>query len=98
MFPEGTRTAPGARPRYKTGGPRFAVRTGVPVIPIAVNSGEFWPRKAFVKKPGVVTVSIGPPIPSAGKTPTSSRAEVERWIEGEMRVISPHHYPEAASA
>lgn len=98
MFPEGTRTAPGARPRYKTGGPRFAVRTGVPVIPIAVNSGECWPRNAFVKKPGLVTVSIGKPIESAGKTPDQVSTEVERWIEGEMRVLSPHRYKEAASA
>jgi len=45
IFPEGTRTAPGASPRYKSGGSRLAVRTGAKVIPIALNSGELWPRR-----------------------------------------------------
>ncbi len=55
LFPEGTRTRAGTRIRYKTGGPRLAVRTGVPVIPIAVNSGEYWPRRAFALRPGTIT-------------------------------------------
>ncbi len=98
MFPEGTRTPVGARPRYKTGGARLAVRTGVPVVPIAVNSGDCWPRRAFIVKPGVITVSIGPPIASAGKTAETLSSEVQYWIEREMREISPHVYQETASA
>lgn len=47
MFPEGTRTRVGSQGRYKTGGARLAIRTGVPVVPIAVNSGDCWPRKSF---------------------------------------------------
>ncbi|MEK9721286.1 MAG: lysophospholipid acyltransferase family protein, partial [Quisquiliibacterium sp.] len=54
MFPEGTRTAVGTAGRYKSGGSRLAVRTEAPVIPIAVNSGECWPRKAFIKTPGLI--------------------------------------------
>ena len=92
MFPEGTRTPVGSQGRYKSGGARLAIRTGVPVVPIAVNSGECWPRKAFLKRPGLVTVSIGAPIPSEGKTPEQLSAEVERWIEAEMRRLSPHAY------
>ncbi len=92
LFPEGTRTHPGTRTRYKTGGPRLAVRTGVPVVPVAVNSGEYWPRRAFVLRPGTITVSIGEPITSAGKTAEALAAEVESWIENEMRRISPHLY------
>jgi 1-acyl-sn-glycerol-3-phosphate acyltransferase len=92
MFPEGTRTAPGATPRYKTGGARLAVRTGAPIIPIAMNAGERWPRRAFLKKPGTVTVSIGPPIPSAGRAPDAVLADVQAWIEAEMRRISPTVY------
>lgn len=92
MFPEGTRTRVGSQGRYKTGGARLAIRTGVPVVPIAVNSGECWPRKAFLKQPGLITVSIGAPIPSEGKTPEQLIAEVERWIEAEMRRLSPHAY------
>ncbi len=92
LFPEGTRTRAGTRIRYKTGGPRLAVRTGVPVIPIAVNSGEYWPRRAFALRPGTITVSIGEPIASVGKTAEALSAEVESWIESEMRRISPHLY------
>lgn len=68
--PEGTRTM-GSKGRYKSGGARPAIRTDAPVVPIAVNSGERWPRNAFVKSPGLVTVSMSRPIPSAGKTPIS---------------------------
>lgn len=92
LFPEGTRTRPGTRIRYKTGGCRLAVRTGVPVVPIAVNSGEFWPRRAFLLRPGTVTVSVGEPIASVGKTAEALSAEVESWIEDEMHRISPHLY------
>lgn len=92
LFPEGTRTRVGVRIRYKTGGPRLAVRTGVPVIPIAVNSGEHWPRRAFVLRPGTITVSIGPPIASTGKNAEALATEVENWIENEMRRISPRAY------
>ncbi|MCU0951415.1 MAG: 1-acyl-sn-glycerol-3-phosphate acyltransferase [Burkholderiaceae bacterium] len=92
IFPEGTRTAPGSTRRYKTGGARLAVRTGVPVLPIAVNSGEVWPRSLFIKRPGEVTVSIGPPIETRGKTADQVAAEVEQWIETEMRRLAPHRY------
>ena len=92
MFPEGTRTPVGSQGRYKSGGARLAIRTGVPVVPIAVNSGECWPRRAFLKRPGLITVSIGAPIASEGKTPDQLSAEVERWIETEMRRLSPHAY------
>lgn len=93
LFPEGTRTPAGSRGRYRTGGARLAVRTGAPVIPVAVNSGEFWPRRAIVLRPGTITVSIGPPIPVADRAPDQVNAEVETWIESEMRRLSPHLYP-----
>jgi 1-acyl-sn-glycerol-3-phosphate acyltransferase len=92
MFPEGTRTAPGSQGQYKTGGARLALRTQAPVVPIAVNSGECWPRKAFIKTPGMITVSIGPPISPVGKTADQLNREVETWIEAEMRRISPNRY------
>jgi len=93
IFPEGTRTAPGASPQYKTGGSRLAVRTATRIVPIAVNSGELWPRKAFLKLPGTITVSIGPPIDAAGRTADAVAAQVENWIENEMHTIAPHRYP-----
>ncbi|MFO0462245.1 MAG: lysophospholipid acyltransferase family protein [Burkholderiales bacterium] len=92
MFPEGTRTPVGSQGKYKSGGARLAVRTAAPVVPIAVNAGERWAKKRFVKTPGLVTVSIGPPIPTVGREPDEVNAEVERWIEAEMRRISPHAY------
>ncbi|MBV8209772.1 MAG: 1-acyl-sn-glycerol-3-phosphate acyltransferase [Burkholderiaceae bacterium] len=92
IFPEGTRTPPGSNKRYKTGGVRLAVRTDMPVVPIALNSGECWPRKAFLKRPGEVTVSIGAPIPIAGRTDREIAPLVEAWIETEMRRLAPHRY------
>ena len=92
MFPEGTRIARGQTGTYKTGGTRLAVETGAPVIPIAVTSAKCWPRKAFIKRPGVVDVSIGKPIPSAGREPAELMAEVEAWIEAEMRRLDPDAY------
>jgi 1-acyl-sn-glycerol-3-phosphate acyltransferase len=92
MFPEGTRIARGQKGTYKSGGTRLAIRTGAPVIPIAVTSAKCWPRKAFVKKPGVVEFSIGQPIPSAGREPDELMHEVETWIEAEMRRLDPEAY------
>ncbi|MFN4361395.1 MAG: lysophospholipid acyltransferase family protein [Hylemonella sp.] len=92
MFPEGTRIPRGQQGTYKTGGTRLAVETGAPVIPIAVTSAKCWPRKAFIKRPGVVDVSIGKPIPSAGREPAELMKEVETWIEAEMRRLDPDAY------
>ena len=93
MFPEGTRIARGQKGQYKTGGTRLAIATGVPVVPIAVTSAKVWPRKAFLKRPGVVDVSIGKPIASEGRRPDELMREVEDWIEAEMRRLDPEAYP-----
>jgi 1-acyl-sn-glycerol-3-phosphate acyltransferase len=92
MFPEGTRIPRGQKGNYKSGGARLAIETGVPVIPIAVNSATCWPRKAFVKKSGLVTVSIGPAISSHGRQADELMAEVEQWIEDEMHQLDPAAY------
>ncbi|KMY86006.1 1-acyl-sn-glycerol-3-phosphate acyltransferase [Candidatus Paraburkholderia calva] len=92
MFPEGTRTRVGSQGKYKTGGARFAVATGAPVVPIAHNAGHVWPRNSFTKYPGIVTVSIGKPIETVGLTPEEVNTRVEQWIETEMRRIDPHAY------
>jgi 1-acyl-sn-glycerol-3-phosphate acyltransferase len=97
MFPEGTRIPVGKKGIYKTGGTRLAVRLGVPVVPIAHNAGERWPRNSFIKTPGLITVSIGHPIASTGLSPDELMAKVESWIEGEMRRISPQVYAETDS-
>ncbi|HEX9684464.1 MAG TPA: lysophospholipid acyltransferase family protein [Burkholderiales bacterium] len=85
IFPEGTRIAPGSRGRYQVGGAWLAVKTGTPVVPVAHNAGELWRRRAFVKRPGLVTVSIGAAIDSRQLTPDQLIRRVEDWIEGEMQ-------------
>ena len=93
MFPEGTRIPRGQQGVYKSGGTRLAIDTGAPVIPVAVTSAKCWPRKAFIKKPGIVDISIGKPIASAGRQPDELMREVEAWIELEMRRLDPQAYP-----
>ncbi len=92
MFPEGTRIARGKKGVYKSGGARLAIETGVPVIPVAVSSAKCWPRKAFIKTPGIVDISIGKPISSVGREPAELMREVEAWIEAEMRRLDPEAY------
>lgn len=92
IFPEGTRVAPGRRGRYGIGGALLATRTGTPILPIAHNAGEYWGRYAFRKRAGIVKVVIGPPIATQGRDAISVNNEVEAWIEGQMRLISPERY------
>lgn len=92
MFPEGTRIPRGQKGSYKSGGARLAIETGAPVIPIAVSSAKCWPRRAFVKFPGVVDVSIGKPIASQGRLADELMREVEQWIETEMHRLDPDAY------
>ncbi len=93
MFPEGTRIPRGQAGTYKSGGTRLAVETGAPVIPIAVTSAKCWPRKAFIKRPGIVDISIGKPISSVGRQPDELMREVQDWIEAEMHRLDPDAYP-----
>ncbi len=93
IFPEGTRIAPGARSRYHPGGAWLAIKTGVPVLPVAHNAGKFWRRNAFLKYPGMITVSIGAPIPPRGLEAEALIAQVENWIEREMRRFESRETP-----
>lgn len=63
IFPEGTRRAPGAEPRYKFGVAHLYAEIGVPCVPVALNSGLFWPRRAFRRLPGTIVVEFLDPIP-----------------------------------
>jgi 1-acyl-sn-glycerol-3-phosphate acyltransferase len=92
MFPEGTRTPRGSQGTYKAGAARLAAATGASLLPIAVTSARCWPRKSFVLRPGLIEVSIGAPIASAGREPDALMREVEAWIEGEMRRLDPQAY------
>jgi 1-acyl-sn-glycerol-3-phosphate acyltransferase len=89
VFPEGTRVAPGEKGKYGIGGGWLAAETGAPIVPVAHNAGEVWPKNAFIKRPGTVTVSIGPVIDSRGRSAAELTRAVEAWIETEMTRLPP---------
>jgi 1-acyl-sn-glycerol-3-phosphate acyltransferase len=62
IFPEGTRRAPRAEPAYKFGVARLYADTGFPCVPVALNSGLFWPRRKFLRYPGTIVFEILDPI------------------------------------
>lgn len=84
IFPEGTRIAPGRRGKYRAGGAHLALQTGALVLPVAHNAGLRWGRNAFLKYPGLITVSIGAPIKPDGMDAETLIRRVEHWIEDEM--------------
>jgi 1-acyl-sn-glycerol-3-phosphate acyltransferase len=67
IFPEGTRRAPGAEPQYKYGVAYLYHELGIPCVPVALNSGQFWPRRSLMRYPGVVRVEFLDPIPPGVK-------------------------------
>jgi 1-acyl-sn-glycerol-3-phosphate acyltransferase len=85
IFPEGTRVAPGATARFQVGGAWLAVKSGVPVVPVAHNAGRFWPKNGFRKYPGEIVVKIGAPIPTTGRKASQVLAESENWIVDAMQ-------------
>jgi 1-acyl-sn-glycerol-3-phosphate acyltransferase len=80
IFPEGTRGPVGAKLPYQPGVAALYSRLGVPLVPVALNSGLFWGRRAFLKHPGRITVEILPPIP-AGLNRRLAIAQLEERIE-----------------
>ncbi|KZE31650.1 lysophospholipid acyltransferase family protein [Crenobacter luteus] len=87
VFPEGTRIRAGLAGKYKLGAARLAAQLQVPMVPVALNSGEFWPRNSFLKYPGEITVVIGKPILPDGRDAADMMAEAEGWIEARQREI-----------
>jgi len=88
IFPEGTRTQPTGPGRYRIGGAVLAAESGYPVIPVAHNAGECWPRKSWMLYPGKITVRIGPAIETTGKQADEILAEAKTWIEAQMPAIT----------
>jgi 1-acyl-sn-glycerol-3-phosphate acyltransferase len=83
IFPEGTRTAPGADPEYKPGIAALYREIDVPVHPVATNSGVHWPAHGFVRKPGTVVFEFLEPIP-----PGLKRAEFMRLLKERIETAS----------
>lgn len=88
IFPEGHRMSPGETRRYARSGALLALAAKVPIVPVAHNSGDFWPRRGFIKRPGTVQVRIGAPISTAGRKTEAINLEVQEWVENQMREIS----------
>lgn len=83
IFPEGTRVRPGEQPPLQPGFAGLYRMLGLPVAPVALDSGRLWPRRG-AKRPGVITVRFGPAIP-----PGLSRAELERQVHAAINALEP---------
>ncbi len=83
IYPEGTRMPPGERRAYHPGVAALYGDLGVPVVPVALNSGLFWGRRAFHKKPGTITIEFLPPI-----APGLPRREFMRELQERMEGAS----------
>lgn len=87
IFPEGTRMPPGTTRRYGVSGAALARDTGCPVLPVAHNAGDFWPRRSLLKRPGLIRFCIGPPQRVGDLAPKEINLRVQDWIEAKMREI-----------
>ncbi|MEI6066539.1 MAG: lysophospholipid acyltransferase family protein [Methylococcaceae bacterium] len=85
VFPEGTRAGVRDVLKFNIGGAMLACKSGYPVIPVAHNAGDYWPRYSFLKYPGVIKLKIGPVIESKGRKATDVNAEAEAWIRQAMK-------------
>ena len=95
IFPEGTRMHPGETRKYGVSGAALAKEANAPIVPVAHNAGDCWPRLTFTKTPGTIRFVIGPPISAEGRPPKETNLLVQDWIENKMREISSAY--EAAS-
>lgn len=96
VFPQGTRTPVGERRPYLPGAAALYLGTDCPVIPVALNSGVFWPRRKFRKTPGVITVEFLPPI-EAGLDRRAFLKRLEADIEGATRRLEARNPDDHAS-
>ncbi len=90
IFPEGTRVPPGEKRPYKQGGAILAEHAQFPILPIAHNAGNFWPRHSWIKWPGTIKVVIGPLIQPEDKSSGDIIKEVEDWITPKVEEITDH--------
>jgi len=88
IFPEGTRVPLGETKRYGVSGALLAREAEVPILPVAHNAGDFWPRRGLKKEPGLIRVCIGPPIDPGDLSPKDLNLKVQEWVEAKMREIS----------
>jgi 1-acyl-sn-glycerol-3-phosphate acyltransferase len=97
IFPEGTRRPPGAPPAYKNGVAHLYRALGVPCLPVGLNSGVFWPRRHYIRRPGTVVIELGEPIP-AGLSRDAFLAAMIGQIEeiSDRLLVETGHLPASA--
>jgi len=88
VFPEGTRVPTGQTKKYGVSGAALARDVQCPILPVAHNAGDLWPRRGLKKKPGLIRFCIGPPIEPSDRRPKETNLIVQDWIETKMREIS----------
>lgn len=93
IFPEGTRRPPGAAPDYKPGYVALYEGLGLPCVPLALNSGLYWPRRSVLRFPGVIVVELLDPIPAG-----LARADFRRRLEAGIEEASARLIDEAAAS
>lgn len=91
IFPEGTRMPAGQTRKYGISGAALACDLRCPVVPVAHNAGDFWPRRGLRKKPGKIRFCIGPPIDPGDLPPKELNRVVQDWVENKMREISVYY-------
>ena len=89
LFPEGTRIPVGKIGKFHKSGSMLAKSVNRPIIPIAHNAGHCWQRNSLVKKPGLVTVVIGEPIPTADRSVDEVNQAAFSWMEQTMKRLEP---------
>jgi 1-acyl-sn-glycerol-3-phosphate acyltransferase len=87
IFPEGTRTPAGQTRKYGVSGALLASETGCLIVPVAHDAGSYWPRRGLLKKPGVIRLVIGPPIPARDRDPREINREAQAWIESTVNQL-----------
>lgn len=95
IFPQGTRVAPGVTAPYKTGIAHIYKAVNGPVIPVALNSGVYWGKNSFWKKPGVITIKFLPPIPQ-GLEISDFMQQLETVLEKESTALLESHFAKAS--
>jgi 1-acyl-sn-glycerol-3-phosphate acyltransferase len=98
IFPEGTRKRLGEQPDYKPGVAALYTALDVPCVPVAHNSGLYWPRRGFLRKPGTIIVEILPPIPPGLKRPEFMATLETRLEEATARLLAEGGFVPGAAA
>ena len=87
IFPEGTRGKPGEKIKYQSSFAVLAKKNNTNILPVALNSGSFWAKNSFIKKPGIITVKIGKQVQTKNLSSQQITQKIESWIETESNKL-----------